>query len=141
MTTTGFNHWPEIAAQLKPGAQKVVTNTASGIQGLASGNAPRKTGFMAGAVYRVTPLEGSTYGSGGSPPGDAYLLEEQTPPDDTSAIVGAAANYSEWVELGHHVHNSTAYVPANPWFFPAVEAGQGIFDDELQAFADSLGIR
>ena len=135
----GFNHWPQIAAALKPGVQRAVTNTAKAIRGLASDGAPKLSGWMADNVYTVTPLEGSTYGQAGAPPGpsSAYLLPEQTPPDDMSAVVGAAANYSVYVEEGHHTTNG-GYVPANPWFFPAVEQGRGILDAELKAVSSEL---
>ena len=136
----GFNHWPQIAAALKPGVQRAVTNTAKAIGGLASDGAPKLSGWMADNVYTVTPLEGSTYGQAGAPPGpsSAYLLPEQQPPDDMSAVVGAAANYSVYVEFGHHVHNSSTYVPANPWFFPAVEQGRALLEAELKAVSSEL---
>ena len=135
----GFNHWRAIAAQIKPGCQKVVTNTAKGIGSTASGNAPRETGFMGDSVYTVTPLEGSTYGQGGSPPGNSYLLPEVTPPDDMSAAAACGANYSEWVNYGHHTVNG-GWVPAQPFWDPAVENGRGTLDSEMAKLGASLGV-
>jgi len=74
----------------------------------------------------VSDMEGSDYGTGSiAPPGDSYLLPEEKPPDDTSAIVGCAANYSIYLEMG------TRFMPAQPFFYPARELARPFFDDEL----------
>lgn len=121
----GFNNWGKVAAALKPECQRVVHETAKQWQGWAKSEAPYDTGFMQENIY-VSDMEGSDYGTGGtSPPGDSYLLPEEKPPDDTSAVVGCAANYSEYVELG------TRFMTAQPFFYPARELARPFFDDEL----------
>ena len=134
----GFNHWPQIAARLKPAIRKAVTAVAIGLEEDARGNAPKDTGFLASSVYSVTPDYGSTYGEALMPPGDSYQLEEVKPDDDTSATVGVSANYGVYVELGHHTRGSGSWVPPQPFFFPAVEAARPVLDDELAKVEASL---
>jgi len=125
MAVTGFNHWPEIAANLKPACQHAVHETASQIQTGAQGGAAVRTGFMQENVY-LSDWEGSDYGTGSvAPPGDSYLLPEVTPSDDMTAIVGCAANYSIYQEMG------TRFMPAHPFFYPAVEMARLFMDGEL----------
>ena len=135
----GFNHWAQIAAAVKPGVKAGILRACKETAQTASANAPYETGFMAGNVYYSTPGE-SSYGAGPGPTKtSSYLLEEVRPPDEMSGVVGAAANYSVFVEMGHHVHNSSAYVPAHPWFFPSVElsapfVGEAIAEELAKAF-------
>lgn len=126
------NRWPELAQALKPSLQKGLQATGVLMVGNIQGNAPRRTGFMADNVYVSGPL-GSTYGAGGSPSNDeAYLLPEVAPPDDMTAIVGAAANYSIFVDMGHHTR-SGSFVPANPFFDRGVEQTRGEFETIMAA--------
>lgn len=123
-----FNKFPQIAKKIKPAVQKIVTETAVGIEEDIRGNAPKRTGFLASSVYSVTPDYGSTYGEALSPPGDSYLLPEVQPDNDTSAIVGVAANYGIFLEYG------TRYMAAQPYFYPGVEAGRAYLDSvDLEA--------
>jgi len=126
------NRWNILASELKPSLQKGLQTT--GVQMVANiqANAPRRTGFMADNVYVSGPLV-STYGAGGSPSSDeAYLLPEVTPQDEYSAIVGAAADYSIWVNFGHHTR-SGSFVPANPFFDRGVEQTRGQFETIMAA--------
>ena len=133
----GFNFWNKIAAALKPAASEVVRDEvffcADAIryhieaQGLVS--QPREGypgGFMLSSVYAATTSE-STYGNAIEPPGDAYLLPEETPADDQQGVVGVAANYAIFVNDGHHTR-SGSYVSARPFFEPGMEQGRAQFD-------------
>jgi hypothetical protein len=137
-TVVGFNNWFKIADELKPGTLRAVSRTAVAIQSIAIANAPKRSGWMASTIYSVTPDGGSTYGEADTPPGDSYLLPEEKPPDDHSALVGVAANYGEWVNYGHHTVNG-GWVPAQPFWDPAVEKGQEMLDTSLEALANHLG--
>jgi hypothetical protein len=118
-----FNHFPQIAAKVKPAVQKIVTETAIGVEEDMRSHAPERTGFLASSIYSVTPGYGSTYGEALAPPGDSYLLPEAQPD-----IVGVAANYGIYVELG------TRFMAAQPYFYPAVEAGRAYLDNvDLEA--------
>ncbi len=121
------NRFPELAAKLKPSLQKGVQATGELMVSNIAGPAPRRTGFMADNVYVSGPLS-STYGAGPAPPtDDVYLLPEVKPTDDMTANVGAAANYSEYVNYG------TVYMPAQPFFDQGVEATRGTFLAIMQA--------
>ena len=126
------NRWNELAAKLKPSLQKGLQATGEQAVSFIQGNAPRRSGFMADNVYCSGPLQ-STYGAGGSPSNDdAYLLPEVSPPNDMTAIVGAAANYSIFVDMGHHTR-SGSFVPANPFFDRGVEQTRGVFETIMAA--------
>ena len=128
MYGTIYNRFPEIAAKFPVPLHNVVVQTTDIIQELADANAPKRTGFMASNIYKVTS-EGSTYGQGIAPPtDDVYLL----PPgpevsDKFSGYVGCAANYSVFVEMG------TRFMSAQPFFYPAVEEGRARFEAALAA--------
>ncbi len=128
MTGVVYNRFPEIAAKFPVQLHNVVVQTTDIIQELADANAPKRTGFMASNIYKVTS-EGSTYGQGIAPPtDDVYLL----PPgpevsDKFSGYVGCAANYSVFVEMG------TRFMSAQPFFYPAVEEGRSRFEAALAA--------
>ena len=122
----GFNLFPVIAVDLKPACQKAIDKTALAIAADAQDAAPVRTGFMSENVYAVLTDGTSSYGMGSvSPPGDSYLLPEVKPDNDLMSIVGAAANYSVYVEMG------TRFMGAQPFFTPAVVTGQGVLDAEL----------
>ncbi len=128
MYGTIYNRFPEIAAKFPVQLHNVVVQTTDIIQELADANAPKRTGFMASNIYKVTS-EGSTYGQVQAPPtDDVYLL----PPgpevsDKFSGYVGCAANYSVFVEMG------TRFMSAQPFFYPAVEEGRARFEAALAA--------
>ncbi len=118
----GFNRWALLAAKIKPACQKGVKATAHAMVANIQGPAPRRTGFMADNVY-MSAWDESTYGQGPAPPtDDVYLLPEEKPGDDMSAIVGAAADYSAFVNYG------TRYMAAQPFFDQGVETTQGEFE-------------
>ena len=121
MALTGvvYNRFPAIAARLKPTCQGIVTRTTLYTRDAVQSLAPVDSGFMQGAVYAVTPDGTSTYGQGIAPPtDDAYLLPEVRPDNDTTGIVGAAANYSIFV------NNGTRFMGAQPFFDQGVEDGR-----------------
>src|SRR6266700_6793265 len=121
------NRFPELADALKPALQKGVQATGEKMVSNIEGPAPRRSGFMADNVYVSGPLS-STYGAGPAPPtDDVYLLPEVKPTDDMTAVVVAAANYSEWVNGG------TRYMAAQPFFDQGVEATRGTFLAIMQA--------
>jgi len=71
----------------------------------------------------------STYGVGSiQPPGDSYLLPEVKPGDDMTAVVGAAADYSVFINYG------TRYMPAQPFFDQGVETTRGEFEPIMAAY-------
>lgn len=130
VTVSGFNHWGQIAAHIKPACQKAVHNTGAYIRDFAREGAPMDTGFMAGNVY-LSDMEENTYGSGPGPTKPSqWLLPEVAPSGDMEAVVGAAAQYSIYVNYGHHTR-SGSWVPAQPFWEPAVETGRPFLDAEL----------
>ena len=127
------NNWGTIASKLKPSVQQGIKVVATNIQTYAQQNAHYVTGFMSTNVY-ANGWWGSDYGQGVEPPNDdVYLLEEVQPENDLQAIVGAAANYSIYQEMG------TYKMSANPWFIPAVETAATTFEQDMaQAMAEGL---
>src|SRR5690348_13236279 len=92
-----FNHFAELAEALLPAVQTAVQDTATDVQAhvrsqIAS-NGQVDTGHMLNSVY-VSGPKGSTYAGGGAD------LPEEKPEDDTSAVVGVAAYYGVYQELG-----------------------------------------
>jgi len=129
-----YNHFPQIAARLKPACQRIVTNTTLYTRDAVQSGATVRTGFMKGAVYAVTPDGTSTYGQGPPPPtDDVYLLPEVRPANDTTGIVGCAANYSPFVNYG------TRYMAAQPFWEPGIEDGNAFLDIECSKFEGLLG--
>jgi HK97 gp10 family phage protein len=118
MATT-FNHFPQIANNIKPGCQWVVKTTADQIQGYAKEAAPVDTHFMEEHIY-VSDWDGTDYDNS-----SLETLPEVRPDNDTTAIVGCAAYYSIYVEMG------TRYMPAQPFFYSAVELARYFFEEEL----------
>ncbi len=128
-----INRFPQIAANLRPVVSQLVRKAAFDIAANAAANAAVDTGFMKNSVYVVTSSD-STYGGGGTPPGDSFLLPEvAAPSDDCTAIVACGANYSVYVEMG------TRFMAAQPFFFPAVDAGAASFAAVASAFESLLG--
>lgn len=131
------NRFPELAAKLKPALQTGIKVVAFNVQAYAR-QGPYRTGFMDSNIY-ASGWWGSDYGGGESPPtDDVYLLPEVSPPDDMTAIVGAAANYSAFVNYGHHTRGG-GFVPANPFFDQGVEQARGTFESDMAtALAEGL---
>lgn len=132
-----FNLFPLLARALRPACQTISSDTARFIEAAAAANAPVDTGFLASSVYSDTPKYGSTYGSMGEPPGDSYALPPQAPAGPDDSVVGVAANYGIYVEMGHHTE-SGSWVPAQPYFYPAIEQGQAVFPEEAARFEELL---
>jgi hypothetical protein len=128
-TSVIFNLFPRLARAFRPACQTISSDTARFVEAAAAGGSPVATGFLASSVYSVTPKYGSTYSTMGTPPGDSYALPEQTPGGPDDSVVGVAANYGIYVEMGHHTH-SGSYVPAQPFFYPAIEQGAQAFPAE-----------
>ena len=133
MAGASFNHFPQIAARIKPACKEIVTNTTLYTRDAVQGGAAVRTGFMKGAVYAVTPDGASTYGQVAPTKKGSYLLPEVRPPDDMSGIVGAAANYSVYVNYG------TRFMAAQPFWEPGIDAGSAFFDAELSTFEELIG--
>lgn len=130
--TTGFNRFPEIAERFGPALAQVVKKTALDVQALAASNAPVDTGFLRNSIYTVTS-QGSTYGDAGSPPGDSYLLPEVgAPSDEYTAYVAAGANYAAYVNYG------TRFMVAQPFWEPAIDAGQAALEAAMSKFESML---
>src|SRR5438132_1206550 len=107
----GFNHFDELADKIKPALQQGIQKTAKQVQENAAGNAPVDTGFLKSSIYVAGPL-GSTYGGFGTPPGDAEALPEEKSGDDLTAIIGVAASYAVYQEMGTRFH------PPHPYLTP-----------------------
>ncbi len=129
----GFNKFPAISRAFPSLFHEMVRNTAQGIITDYYDLAPEDTGFMASSGYVVTN-DSSTYGATTlEPPGDSYLLPEVVAPDDPyTAIAAIAANYAIYQEYG------TRFMPAQPTFFPAVDAAKALFQSELSLIEPKL---
>lgn len=129
--TVLFNNFATLAEKIYEGLSDGVAKTAHDVANGYSATAPRDTGDMADSSYVVTTKE-NTYGDVAQPSHeDAYLLPcIETPPDDVTAYAAVAINYSVFVELGHHTR-SGSFVPAQPAFYPAVDAASGTFSSNL----------
>ena len=132
MAEIGFNHFPQVAEALHKALSQVVRKTALDLQASAASKAPVDTGFLRSSIYTVTSTD-STYGQAGSPPGDSSLLPEVAKPeDDLTAYVAVGANYGVYVELG------TRFMPAQPYFYPAVEEAKVEFQTALDAIEPTI---
>lgn len=128
----GFNHFPQISDQLDTVLDQVVRKTAFDVQAQAASRAPVDTGFLRNSVYTVTSA-GSTYGQGGSPPGDASLLPEVAGPSDKySASVAVGASYGAFVNYG------TRYMSAQPFWEPAIDAVRPSFESAVDKIASLM---
>ncbi len=132
---TGYNHWPAIAAKFPVELHKVVVQVTEFVGKTAYDVCPKDTGFLASSIYTSTS-EGSTYGQTNGPaPGDAYLLPEGPEVSDPfTGYVGVAANYGVYLEFG------TRFQPAQPYFYPAVDAGRVRFEAALSVFESFLKV-
>lgn len=133
MATSGFfNHFPEIATAIYDGLKDVVNNTAEQIQLDARKLVPVDTGFLFDSIY-VEKFGSSDYGSGGFGGLHQELLPEvESPKDEWTAIVAVGASYGAYVELG------TVYMAPQPYFYPAVDWGEGELESELLRFVGDL---
>src|SRR5258708_2021715 len=131
------NDFSLIAQNLKPACREIITETVIDLADLVQVNAPVLSGLMHDSVYYVTPDGISTYGQASPPTDDVYLLPEELPSNDMQGLVGVGANYSEWVNYGHHTR-SGSYVPAQPFFDQAMEQGPAIFEGHMSELESML---
>lgn len=128
----------QLADNLRPACQQIVGNTViEGAQAVKAG-APVDTEFMQDAVYYVTPDGRSTYGQASPEKKGSYLLDEVTPENDLQGVIGAAANYSVFVDQGHHT-SSGSWVPPQPFFSQGVEQLETIFNEQAADFEALIG--
>lgn len=120
-----FNHWGSIAKALPKVASQIVRKAALDIQAQAASRAPVDTGFLKNSIY--TQTDHSTYKGG-----DKALPEIPPPEDDQAAHVAVAAEYAIYVNYG------TRYMPAQPFWEPALDAVKPGFDAALSAVEDKL---
>lgn len=126
-----FNHMAEAIALLEKAVQEAAGKAADDLADTARGLCRVESGFLQSTIYTVTS-EHDTYGQGvGSPPGDATLLDEETP-EAGEALVGVAADYGAFVELG------TRNMPPEPFLAPAAEAIASHLDDYFRGVEDAI---
>lgn len=136
MVGSNFNHFPEVAQALHDEIVDIVKTTAQGTVQIAQSRAPVDTGFLKSSIYYSTLSESSYGQEAGAPPEGAYLLPEMDKPaDETSATIGVAASYGEYVEMG------TRYQPAQPYLQPAIDAMAGPFQDALSFIEEGIKAR
>lgn len=153
-----FNHFNQIADALPQVLSQVVRKTAFDVQASAIRKAPVDTGFLRSSIY-VRTSEESTYGQGSvkakritktarrkaaasksglissfsSTPYGYYLLPEVGGPEnEQTAYVAVGAEYGIYLEFG------TRYMPAHPYFYPAVEHARAGFESALSRIEDKL---
>ena len=126
MMSNSFNNWSNIANALIPASTEAVDSVAKAgkkhVQDQIQANGQVKTGFMLESVYASTPL-GSDYTGGDK------ALPEEKPSSDTEAVIGVAANYGVFNEMG------TVRMSPKPFFFPAMEQTKADFDSALEGIA------
>lgn len=121
---TTFNHLPALIEALPHWMDDLVTNGAEEVHSVAAVNAPVLTGRLKSTIY-VSGPKGSTYGQGVT--GSGELLPEEKPQDKHEAIVGVAADYGIYPELG------SAHAPAHPYLIPAVDTVRPRFEARAAA--------
>lgn len=128
----GFNHFGNISEAMDLALQQLPRKAAFDIQARYASTAPRDTGFMVNSAYVVTAQE-STYGHAGSPPMDATLLPAVPGPSDKyTAYAAVGASYAIYVEMG------TIHGPAQPAFYPAVDAVGPSFEAAVDAVQQKM---
>lgn len=129
MANDTWNNWQAIADALLPACTEAVTTTAQAgkahVQEHITANNQIITGFMLGSVYASTPL-GSDYTGGDK------ALPEEKPSSNTEAVVGVAASYAVFNELG------TVHMPPKPFFSPGLDLTQSDFEVALEVIAKKL---
>lgn len=133
MSSSGFNHFPEVIEKLHEALHTIVGETAQDIADGYTANAPRATGYSASSAY-VRTSDSSTYGQGGiePPKGVTSLPEVDAPPDDLTAYAAVAAPYAIFPELG------TIHMAPEPAWNPSVEDAGVKFADRLSHIEDYL---
>lgn len=132
---SNFNNLPQMSEELHNTLSEIVGRTAASMEAMAAVNAPVDTGFLKGSIYSTSVAQGSTYGQNAiTPPTKySYLLPEEVPDDDMTAIIGVAANYGIFLELG------TRYQPAQPYLLPAMFRAQDMFETAIESALSRLG--
>lgn len=141
-----FNHFLNMGTGLNAALKQLVEDTAYNVEAIAYINAPKDTGFLADSIYTVTKTK-SSYGQGGTKPrykhnavkprrtklDTTLLLPEIDKPDDNfTAYVAVGAQYGVYLEFG------TRFMPAQPYFFQAVETAGPYFENEARKIEDKL---
>src|SRR6266567_6852564 len=128
----GFNYFPIIAAGMKPALRKIESERILDLEAKVKSYAPVLSGFMQSSVYSVLTDGTSDYGNAIEPPGDSYLLPQESIPNDMSGIVGVAANYGEYVNYG------TYKMAAQPFFDQACADAGTEFEAKFAGLEDLL---
>lgn len=126
MMADSFNHFANIADALPKACSQVVRKGALDIQAQAASRAAVDTGFLRNSVYTVT-AQGSSYHGG-----DKMLPEVAGPPDDQSAYAAVGAEYGAYVNYG------TRFMPAQPFWEPAIDAVRPGFEAAVAAIQEKL---
>ena len=113
----------DVLKALHGGISKAVRKACFDVQARAADGPPRATGFMKSSIYTVTH-NSSTYGQGIQGQG-SLLPEIDKPADDLTAFVAVGANYGAYVEYG------TSKMAAQPYFHPAFDAVEPVFEAAL----------
>jgi len=134
---TEFNHFPQIAAGLMRELKKVPGIVAKDIAEYAAAGAPVDTHFLEASCYYSTPTK-STYGKGHvtMTPYQALhreLFPEVRPDNAMEAIAAVGATYGAFVNYG------TRYMPARPFWEPALVIGQTSLEIQLSLIPGALG--
>ena len=154
------NMFPQIAQNVKPACKRMVQNTAKAVRDEAQAGAPVDTGTLQRSIYATGA--GLTSGYGGINP-EAKLTSDSKgfssrrriknfikrrerqrevqqllfdevapPPDETTAYVVVGATYGIYVEMG------TWKMAAQPYFYPAIDAGNEAFAIAAASFEGDL---
>lgn len=156
-----FNDFAKIADKIEPACKKIVRKTMRTVRDSARNLAPKDTGLLKRSVYYTGGGGSSTYGQIVQQAGslsrkgfisrrrlashfkrverqrkqEALIFPEMPPPPSaTEGYVAVAATYGVYVELG------TRKMPARPFFYPALNDGQQVLEEELSKFEDSIKV-
>jgi hypothetical protein len=125
-----FNNFGKVANAIRPACKLVVKKTAFDIQANAQAhivsNDQVDTSFMLNSVY-VQTSDSSTYKSG-----ENALPEIDRPSKETEAHAAVAASYAV------HQNYGTVYLPARPFWEPAIEDVRPGFDGSMKIIARKM---
>ncbi len=109
----GFNHFPAIAARIKPAVQQIVDETAdecvSNIKGFIQSNGQVDTGNMLNGIAK------------------------EDGPDEQTKYITSVMDY--WIFQNY----GTRYMPARPFVEPGIEQTRPEFEAKLSTFEGLLG--
>lgn len=130
MVAQRSNNFAALAQALGQSSSQIVRKTAFDLQAQIQANIRANdqidTGFMVNSVYVVTS-DNSTYGGGKN-----ALPEVGKPPDKYTAYTAIAAYYAIYQNYG------TRYLPARPFFEPALYAVMPTFNAACAAIEDKM---